>query len=245
MLNGQTNCGAVAGAGADIGSETPCTFGDRTARRTIVLVGDSEADMWITTFIVWGQEYHWKVVRLVKLGCDPWESSTNWHECLAFRRFEVKTINAIRPAAVFADGLPMVGETGLPTLSSAQIATNIDAFASKLKPSGSRVLVPQNIPWFYGFPEPNQCLAGNSTSVRVCNHDRRSKVVNGRTLAGIEMAGKTHAITVVPIDQFFCTKTYCPVLVGGRVVYADEHHFTRQWGAYIARGFASVLNPHL
>jgi hypothetical protein len=81
MLSGQANCRAVSGAGDDIGSETPWTLGDRTSHRTIVLVGDYEAYMWIAAFVDWGRQYPGKVAGLVQLGCDPWESATYLAQC--------------------------------------------------------------------------------------------------------------------------------------------------------------------
>ena len=243
-LNGQKGCGNVGGDDADIASEVPCTFGDRTASRTVVVVGDSMAGAWIPTFDVWGQAAHWRVVRLVKDGCPPWPTPlTQGANCLAFQSFEVRTINALRPKAVFAVGLQFRGQVTMLKTSPSVVAQSIEGFAQELRPSRARVLVPQNTPWFFGVGSPLQCLAANPTHVRACNRDARTKVVEPAMLRGIALAAAAHQVIDVPVDQLFCSTSTCPVLVGEHLVYSDDHHFTMVWAVYIARAFATIFDP--
>ncbi len=246
-LDGQQGCGNVLGDAADISSEVPCTFGDRSATRTVVVVGDSLAGAWIPTFDVWGQAQHWKVVRLVKDGCPPWTTVAHFNgaNCVAFRSFEVRTINALRPNAVFAVGLQYRGQVTMARTKPSVVAASIEGFAQEIRPSRARVFVPQNTPWFFGIGSPIQCLVANPTDVKACNRDARSKVVEPAMLRGIAMASDDRLVTQVPVDQLFCNATICPVLVGDHLVYSDDHHFTMVWAVYIATAFAAIFDPLL
>ena len=46
-----------------------CTYGDKSANRTIALAGGSHAEHWITALDVLGQQHHFKVVTYLKMGC--------------------------------------------------------------------------------------------------------------------------------------------------------------------------------
>lgn len=242
-LHGQKGCGNVGGDSADISSEVPCTFGDRSATRTVVVVGDSMAGAWVPTLDVWGLAEHWRIVRLVKDGCPPWTTPTHGSACLAFRSFEVQTINALQPRAVFAVGLQDRGQVTMETTKPEVVAATIEGFAEEIRPSRARVLVPQNTPWFFGIGSPLQCLAAYPGSVQRCNRDARTKVVEPAMLDGIAIAAAAHRVVEVPVDQLFCGPTVCPVLVGDHVVYADDHHFSKVWAIYISRAFGVLFDP--
>lgn len=244
-LRGQRGCGDVGADTSDISSEVPCTFGDRSAKKVVVVVGDSMAGAWVLALDVWGRRHGWKVVRLVKDGCPPWKTVIRYTPgaCVAFNKFEVRTINLLRPAAVFAVGLRYRGQLTMRSGGSPAVAETIEGFALEIRASRAKVLVPQNTPWFFGLGSPLLCLASTPANVKKCNRDARSKVVESAMLGGIAIAAATHRIVAVAIDQLFCNPTVCPVLVGRYLVYADDHHFTRVWALHISTAFASVFDP--
>jgi hypothetical protein len=245
-LHGQKDCGDVGTDISDIAREHPCTFGDRSAHSTLVVVGDSLAGAWVPTLDEWGRSVHWKVVRLVKDGCPPWVTVIRYTPaaCIAFNRFEVRIINALKPEAVFAVGLRYRGQLTMSTDPSG-VAATIEAFAHEIRPSKARVFVPQNTPWFFGLGSPLLCLAATPGSISKCNRDPRSKVVELAMLRGIETADKAGSVLEVPVDQLFCSARTCPVLVGDELVYADDHHSSSVWALHIWRAFGQVLDPLL
>ena len=48
-----------------------CTWGDTSASQTMVVFGDSHAQMWMAGFVRFAQEKHYKLMPLVKDGCSP------------------------------------------------------------------------------------------------------------------------------------------------------------------------------
>jgi SGNH domain (fused to AT3 domains) len=242
--HGQTGCGdQTPAAEGNLISETACTFGDRSAKRVILVTGDSEADMWIPTLDAWGQSEHWKIARLVDFGCVPWAQRPQYENCGRFDSMVARWVREHRPQIVFPVGLVMAAQAGWVDVSGAQMAQEIEGMTDAWRSSGARVLVPQNIPWFYNYGFPQECLATYPRAIRRCNDDPRSKVVSAGMLAGLSIAAKAGSIEVVPTEQLFCTSETCPVLVGPWIVYADQHHFARTWGAHIERAFATIFDP--
>jgi ABC-type amino acid transport substrate-binding protein len=241
---GQTGCGdQTPGAIGDLLTETACTFGDRSATREILVTGDSEADMWMPTLDAWGQSEHWKIARLVDFGCVPWAERPPYENCGKFDAMVAAWVREHKPQIVFPVGLVESLQLGWVSVSAAQMAKEIEGMTEAWKPSGARVLVPQSIPWFYNYSFPQECLAAYPRAVQRCNDDPRSMVVSAGMLDGMSIAAKAGAIEVVPTEQLFCTPKTCPVLVGPWIVYADQHHFARTWGAHIERAFAAVFDP--
>lgn len=200
--------------------------------------------MWMPTLDAWGQSQHWKIVRLVDFGCVPWTERPPFvQNCAKFDAMVARWIRQHKPQIVFPVGLVMSSQSTWVDVSGQQMAREIEWMTASWKPSGARVLVPQSIPWFYNYDFPQECLATYPRAVRKCNDDPRSQVVSAGMRAGMSIAAKAGAIEVVPTEQLFCTSTTCPVLVGPWIVYADQHHFARTWGAHIERAFAAVFDP--
>jgi hypothetical protein len=241
---GQKGCGdQTPGGGKNVQRETACTFGDRSATRLLLVTGDSEADMWIPTLDAWGEAEHWRIARLVAFGCVPWAERPPVGTCGTFDSMVARWVRRHKPQIVFPVGLLISAQWGWVNVGGAQMAKEIEGMTRAWAPSGARVLVPQNIPWFYNYSFPQECLATYPRAVRKCNVDPRSKVVADGMRVGMSLAAKAGAITIVPTEQLFCTPKTCPVLVGPWILYADEHHFARTWGAHIERAFASVFDP--
>ena len=241
---GQTGCGDQnPGGNRNVVKEVACTFGDRTSRRLVLVTGDSEADMWVPTLDAWGRFEHWRIVRLVAFGCVPWAESPPVASCRTFDAMVARWVRKHRPQIVFPVGLLTSLQGGWENVSGGQMAREIEGMTRAWQHSGARVLVPQNIPWFYNYSFPQQCLATYPQDVRRCNRDPRSSVVSSGMREGMVLAATAGAIEVVPTEQLFCAPESCPVLVGSRIVYADQHHFARTWGTHIERAFATVFDP--
>ncbi len=246
-LNGQSNCGAIAGAPADITSETPCVFGDPSATRSLVIVGDSEADTWVPTLDTWGQGEKWKIYRLVKDGCAPWDDSidSGWAACQTFKKFEITEILALKPNVVIADGMAVTGQTGPVTINVTKEADAIEGFATEIKSIHATVLIPNNLPWEYQYPSPQTCLAANTSNIKTCNNYSRSSVVSSSMASAILKASSSKKVTELPTDELVCSPSKCPIVEANRLIMADNHHITSEWGEFIASAFNQIISPHL
>jgi hypothetical protein len=245
-LRGQTDCGAIGWDQTDITSETPCFFGDLTAKRSIVVVGDSQAGQWMPTMDSWGKSHGWKVYRVVKNGCAPWQDAPGaWAGCQTFQKWEVQTILALHPKVVIGAGMEKSGQNGAVVLPVTMLTKAFEDFAAEFKPIHAKVLVMQNSPWFFAVGDPDACLSAHPTSIKKCNHDARSLVVNQQMASALADAARTKAISVVPVDQLLCTASTCPIVVGKFNLYGDMWHFHESWGRHIAKAFDQLIEPVL
>jgi hypothetical protein len=245
-LRGQTNCGAIGWDQTDITSETPCFFGDLTAKRSIVVVGDSQAGQWMPTMDSWGKQHGWKVYRVVKNGCAPWQDMPGaWTNCQVFQKWEVQTILSLRPEVVIGAGMEKSGQANAVTLPVAMLTKAFEDFAAAFTPIHAKVLIMQNTPWFFAVGDPDACLSANPSSIKRCNHDARSVVVNQQMSSALGAAVRTKTISVVPVDELLCTASTCPVVVGKFNLYGDMWHFHEAWGRHIVKAFDQLIEPAL
>jgi hypothetical protein len=88
-----------------------CTFGDKSAKETLVLTGDSRAQMWLDAFEAVATGARVKLVLLAKEGCpaplatyrinnDGTFSNAAWTACTKWHSFVIKTIDALQPQVV-------------------------------------------------------------------------------------------------------------------------------------------------
>jgi len=122
-----------------------CTFGDTHSHRTVVLVGDSRAQMWVDVFIQIAVATHVKLVMLAKTACpaalgtfrmtsvqgvpedSPWPACTAWHN------FVFSTIKKLSPNVVVvssSDNLFLISGTGY--ARPAQVKSAFSAFLRAL-----------------------------------------------------------------------------------------------------------------
>jgi len=63
----------------------PCAAGNKTATRTIVLLGDSHAQHWLPALDKAGREHDWRIVSFTKSAC-PWVDTPVYVELVGFLR---------------------------------------------------------------------------------------------------------------------------------------------------------------
>ena len=91
------------GTNASSVSVASCTFGDKSADQTLVLTGDSRAQMWLDAFETVATGAQLKLVLLAKEGCpaplatyrinnDGTFSNSAWTACTKWHNFVIKTI---------------------------------------------------------------------------------------------------------------------------------------------------------
>jgi hypothetical protein len=242
-LNHQTGCGQIGGDLTDIKSEVPCTFGDRSAQRSVLVVGDSQGNMWIPTFDTWGLKEHWKVYRLAKLACTPWTDPTSWPNCKAWRKFVVREILTLKPTVVVATAMEETKQSTAISLSPKTMESYLLGFQRAIAPAHAKLFVMQSIPWFFAQGSPQTCLVSYPTQISKCNDDSPTSVLASTMEKAVSLAAATGKVRELDVDQLFCSNQSCPVLVGNYNIYYDEWHYQEPWGRYIARAFSQIFTP--
>jgi len=249
------------------GRPSDCTFGDLSAPRTLVLFGDSNADMWIAAFDSLGRSMHFRVELLARASCqlpdlDLWNPALHapGTACTAFRNWAFSEIARIHPfATVMADY-----EYGLRWDYHDQLVPT-DVAAAGLSETVRKVAAHSGIAVMLDvapavFRDPAQCLHVNSESVQSCASPlvclsaagRQSTEcafdpATGRSWAMVERLGPvvhSGGGTLVEINSLFCTSRGCPPIVAGMVVNYDIRHITMHYSLYVTHVLASLLDAH-
>jgi peptidoglycan/LPS O-acetylase OafA/YrhL len=221
---------------------TPCAFGDGTRSHTIVLFGDSQAQMWTGAFQGLVAQHHERLVVLSKSACSPWLDQPTkpgggpFPACQAFRTRALAWIRAAQPAQVFV--------TGDPTQLAADPGA-INGLLAALMPSTSAVDVLGPIPWYgpnWGGLDPMACLEVHATAIQQCaQHPARFLAEYGTDIAAMRTAARNHQARYVNVLPLFCTAQRCPTEVAHRLVYLDSRHMTWVYAEYLATSLGELV----
>jgi hypothetical protein len=231
-----------------------CIYGDRSAKRTLVLTGDSQAWMWEPAFDQWGLSSKWRVVVLAKGACPPWPdtqqeyvNSSAFPACAVFQSRVAKFINTTHPSVVVAAGLrPMI-----PTLTVSRVDSDVKRFVSSISPSRARVLIVGPSPSFYAYDylahstlsAPN-CLASHSNELQLCDGIAKKQLLDYFMNIVINETQLPGTSKLLNLTQLLCSGE-CPMLAKGILVYIDSDHVSYDWAVHVSGALGDVLAPEL
>jgi uncharacterized membrane protein (Fun14 family) len=232
---------------------TTCLFGQPTAKRTLVLFGDSQANMWVPAFHELGILLNLRVVAFSKPSCPPWgyvvtqTSGAAYPDCTLWRTAVRKYINDSHPAYVVLTGASgFISATHYP--SAQELATGVKATTDLLKASKSKVILLSNIPWLRSTgtgADTNSCMSANPTSISNCFASRTSDALVNDVSAGLWQASSTQHLPIVDVSNLFCSTTTCVSVVGKQLVYSDRFHALAAYMTYISRALVPLISPKL
>jgi peptidoglycan/LPS O-acetylase OafA/YrhL len=210
-----------------------CQLGDVGATKSIVVMGDSHAQMWMPTILQLAAADGWVVRPLVKSGCSPstWTGADATVPCVAWLKWALSQARLIRPSVILI-GAYYGGTTGL----YAQADENgITTLTSAVRGAAKHVIL---IADDDGIAEqPVDCLLARGANMSTCT-DVRSQAdfqIND-DLAALAASG---SFTVMPTRGWFCDGYQCPLVVGRTVVYRDLGHITAAYALALYAPFRS------
>ena len=234
--------GGDSPAALDTSWTRPCALGDVEGSHTIVLLGDSQAQMWSGAFQGLALRHHDRLVVLSKSACAPWldvptkPGGGAFPACEAFRTRALAWIRAARPAQVVVTGDP----TGLGANPG-----SIRRLLAALAPSTSSVRVLGPIPWYgpnWGGLDPMSCLEVHAASIQQCaQHPARFLAEYGADVGAMRAAAVSHHARYVNVLPLFCTAERCPTEVAHRLVYLDSRHMTWVYAEYLATPLSKLI----
>jgi hypothetical protein len=236
---------------------TLCSWGSKTATRTIFLFGDSQAAQWVPALNALGIDLGWKVIMLGRAQCSPWVdpqklyyTGTSLAACTKFRTEEFRAIDKTHPAVVIPDGLELdygVGRYATPQ----QFLGELQAMATALTPSGAKLVFLSPLPGFYpDFTNqtPTTCLTAHAGDIQPCLYSP-TQMVSYELLAGFRAIAASTKGAVANVTPLFCTTTKCAIFVkagdANHLVYFDQYHTNRWYSVWISRALDSILGALL
>jgi SGNH domain (fused to AT3 domains) len=232
-------------------SLSQCVFGDTSSTTSLVLFGDSHADMWLSAVIAWAQSQHVRVVVLTTDGCpvadvNVWLSQAQGYytACTADRARDISLIDGLKPAyVVVSERTSHLKGSPSAYFTNAQWQAGLTTSLSQLKSSSARLAVLGDITVMDSAPP--LCLASSPTNVQRCaNTSPNPRSVDQSHLTAQRAAAKAEGVAFIDPAPWLCTKTCSPV-IGSMLVYRDAYHVTNTYVTYLSKVLGAALTSAL
>lgn len=209
-----------------------CRLGDPSAKRTVVLFGDSHAQMWAPALITVAEQQHFALVVMAKPGCAVTaigQNTAGW-PCHSWYEWALSQTRKLHPAITIVSDLITNGTTPI------SIEDTVADLRSQLTAVPRGVLLADP-------PAQSQsaatCLSAPGANLGTCSTPVSSAYVElSKDVAA--MLAETHR-RVIPVEQWFCSDGICPTVVQDTAVMRDFNHLSPEYSAALA----SVLAPEI
>ncbi|WP_343572377.1 acyltransferase family protein [Mycobacterium sp.] len=223
-----------------------CSYGDKTATRTIALAGGSHAEHWLTALDILGRRHHFKVTTYLKMGCPlstekmPRVMGNNapYPECRDWVPKAMAAVVADHPDFVFTTSTrPWNIKPG-----DVMPGTYVGIWQT-FSDNNIPILAMRDTPWLVkdGQPfNPSDCLAkgGDAVSCGI----KRSDVIADRnpTLDWVE---QFPMLKPLDMSNAVCRADICPAVEGNVLVYHDAHHISATYMRTMTNELSRQLGP--
>ena len=234
-------CGAANGQT----SRFLCHFGDTAGSTSIVVIGDSHAQMWMPAIVKMAIRDREVVIPFIKFGCIPakWSANTNDGnepgpaECRQWYRWAIEQIKALHPTIAL-----VTGEYGGSTGHRAEVVESalVNSAITLERSSGSVVVVADDD----GVSrQPVDCLLARSATMRSCTTTwpKQHFAVNDYLAATARRLG----FGFLDTRGWFCFENECPIVVGHTIVFRDTNHMTTEYALELALPFRVAFKAAL
>ncbi len=222
-----------------------CVFGDATAKRTVVLFGDSHMEQWRPAFVAAAELDGWRVVSWTKSACPAatltiHNSALNrtYVECDQWRERTIQRIGELAPDLVVVSQ----SETVVPTSVDAQEF----ARATNATVRSIAAVTDARVDYLHDIPIPGdsipECVASHLDSVAsACDYPADEGYRIADRHEATDDVVRTAADEVIDPQPWFCTADACPAIVGNLLVYRDDSHMTEPYSRWLAPLAGSIL----
>lgn len=211
-----------------------CRLGDPSSRRSIVVMGDSHAYMWLPALIEMARHDHWAIVPLLRLGCTPgkWTTSLGGEGCHEWYQWAIREITRLRPRVTLLGG--SIDERQTPAQRAA--IEGVVAGARALTSLGRVVVI--------GDPEgldqnPVDCVLSRGASLATCTTTwpPQSLAAYDEVARRVTSAGSGFLRT----RGFVCFERSCPAVIGHTIAWADNNHLSWAYSAELGGAFRAAF----
>jgi peptidoglycan/LPS O-acetylase OafA/YrhL len=227
-------------------AHTVCEMGDAKGRKTMVLMGDSTAAMYVPGMSRAAKRLHWSFRPFVKYQCPAADvlqiqAGKPFRECSPWRRWAERKLAKIHPDVVVLVGLTNLNEA---TESGAAENDDLDAWqagtertVAKVKRHSGAVIVLGMMP--RPSTDPVDCLSNPESTMQDCSFpiDDLSDTSRAASLAGARAAQARY----VDWLDWVCADGICPEVIGSTAVWADKHHLTATFSRTLADPIAKAV----
>jgi peptidoglycan/LPS O-acetylase OafA/YrhL len=225
-------------------SKTICRLGDTSSSKTIVVIGDSFAQMWMPTLLEMGRKDAWVIVPIVKSACTPgsWLSYPAKPECPAWYRWALGQAEALHPDVTF-----IAGDWGPETPVDPAVKV-IDSLTTTMKRFSTSVIVISAPP--QQKRQPVDCLLAPHATMKTCTATVKKAQLRGNTR--IAANATRHGVGFMDTTGWFCARAsakktdyLCPLVVNKTITRRDRDHVTQTYGLELLNPFRGAFRRQL
>jgi SGNH domain (fused to AT3 domains) len=230
-------------------SMSSCQFGDLKSHSTIMLFGDSHAQMWLTSLVPIAVKYRLKLVLVWRASCPAatvtvWDVSTGstYTACNVWRAAALKSIRRLNPSLVLLAGrntdITGAGNAAItqPTWQAGLVHTIVS-----LKSKVTKVAVIGDITTFSAIlPD---CLAADYQQIQRCSSADPNPKETNHFAAEVAAAKATGVLYINP-HPWLCTSVCSPV-IGNMVAYYNNNHVSATYAAFLSSVWLHTLHAEL
>ena len=225
--------------------EKLCEYGDKTATRTVVLFGDSHAEMWLAAVNPGLVKAHYRLYLLYRAGCPVanityYGTYTNANSydtgCASWRTRTIAAIKKMAPKLVLLAERTAGTYYGPSQLVTAtKLTPALEVTIKALKSTKTKVAIIGDIPIVENNVSPPACLSLNPANIQNCTIPQVNPQQKWRSWPDAEhAAAKATGITFIDTGPWLCTAGKCSMVIGNMPSYFDPSHISATYSAYLA-----------
>jgi peptidoglycan/LPS O-acetylase OafA/YrhL len=219
-----------------------CRLGDTRSAKTIVVFGDSHAEMWMPSILDMATRDRWVVIPLVKVSCIPRTWLESRSVCGRWYRWARGRAAALRP-----DVTLIVGSWSR-TWAPRRAIGAVGALGSAMKPYSRSVIAVADPPG--QSREPVDCLLDRRSTMKTCSTFATSTQL--QTNAAIAANARRQGTGFLETRGWFCARTQgsrgkflCPLVVNRTITYLDRGHVSKTYALELAEPFRRAFREEL
>ena len=210
-----------------------CRLGDASAVKSIVVFGDSHAQMWMPTILDMAQRDGWVVIPFVKVSCIPRTWLERRGECPTWYRWATRRAAALRPDVTLIVG--SWANTWAPQRAIKAVAK----LSAAMRASSRSVIVMDDPPG--QTVDPTDCLLDSHSTMKTCS--RPQTKTQQRTSAAIAANAQRQRAGFIKSRGWFCAPTrngrriLCPLVINQTITYVDRGHVSKTYAQELDQPF--------
>jgi peptidoglycan/LPS O-acetylase OafA/YrhL len=220
-----------------------CSFGATSSAKTLVVFGDSHAQMWLPPIISFGSHAGYDVKPIIKHGCNPfrWAGAGGTATCEGWFSWAVGRVKALHPAVLLIVGHYNVSpiEANIAVTGPQSIA-NTTGLMTAVKSHLGKIVVIGDPPG--QTAEPTDCLLSAHATMGMCSRQESE----AQLALTQDMAVATHEFgSFIDATPWLCYQRKCPMVVGHTNVYVDHDHITDTYAQELDPTFSAAMTSVL
>jgi peptidoglycan/LPS O-acetylase OafA/YrhL len=217
-----------------------CRLGAPEATKTLVVFGDSHAEMWMPPLLRMAKRDEWSVVPFVKVSCVPSSWTHKSWPCGIWYRWAINRAAALHPQATVAIG----SWAGSHTPSAA--VKGMTRLIGDARSFSASTIVVGDSP--HQHRNPVDCLLASGANMRTCSS--KATLVELQTDAAVAATAAKAHVGFMNVTGWFCARAssvaiLCPLVVNRTIGWIDQGHISSTYGLELSTPFRNAFRREL